>query len=374
MTTRTSLRFDSKSWSWLEVRAGGLFLRSGEQEFFKPETVRALREKLLLELQKHGDVQEVSNLFDQDETELRLRSAVDEIGGRFLPLVCIFRLTFSRGQQDKSFHFVTVIDGFLILIALLLSREVRTEFFSTTRDRTFDIVSGEGRIFASARDRIMDIARQVFKKVELVPPAMTHESLLVTNLPRPKTPIATPCVKLTSASLKAAMKETYLRLREALTSYYLTAQKSRNAEGIAHQISLRERELLKLVQNFTTTSMHQVFARRSLSKKIRRETTTLLNLLMQYKELQAEIVPSVERLERRFRDDGVATNFVRAFGWKEYVDYGNVDAEAALTVIEHAQSEMESSGLKSVTIWAALVTAIVALAVAIVGAFFHLAP
>ena len=45
--------------------------------------------------------------------------------------------------------------------------------------------------------------------------------------------------------------------------------------------------------------------------------------------------------------------------WKEMAQLVPIDREAALIVIEQARSEMETSGVVSATLWAALLGAIV---------------
>jgi hypothetical protein len=358
-------QLSDQSWTDIEIRSGGIFL--GREAFVDPKVTEDIRERLVRELSKQPDVAEVTDLFDPEETELQLRIAFYEVARRFLPLVFVLRVSFVEGRRTKSIPCLIVMDGHTILIGIVSLSAPRF----VLSDRLSDIISEEAQIFASARERILEIAKRVCRETRMVPPTVTHGGLFVTNQQSLKIPKDVPVLKLTGVSLREAMKQTYIALEDMLTSFYLSSRLCNEVSSISRQISSMTSKILELVESFANTSIRQVFTRRSIARKIRLETTRLLSLLTQHNARKSELESGVEALGRSLHETNVASVFLEEIGWKEYVTCGDVDTALTLTVLDHARSEIQSSGIESMTVWAALVSAIVAALVTLLSSWYH---
>jgi len=314
-----------------------------------------IRKAVLEELSKRTEISAVSDLFDQKEVE---RPGFKHLLiGPFAPLVAILQLPERFQDIDKSLpgkhaeKFMMIFDGRMIFFGAVSTEQ--------------EIVLG----FPDARDKLLEIISKA-ATLDMVPPIVTRAGILVANSMPQKALSKRPwkaCINLWKHStMKTALKIAYISLAYQLSKFYNAASVSNNCLRICAQIRSEQGTLLSLMRDFASTRVHQVRRRRSIANLIRVSMANLLNHMSEYNQLAANHQNMIERIEAALRDDNVLRSFMEQEMWKRDVELDSFSSETVLALIEHARSEIETSGLVSITMWAAIVGALAGAIVAAV--------
>lgn len=351
-------RLSDSSWRYLDVGFGGLFL--------KPKSSKALgtlRASVHDCLDSVTEISEVTDLFDSGGTYDQYTHGNRVVSLSFPPLIATVSLPYALqpiskeyGYGQQAAKFVIIVDGtFLIIAAVCAAHDY--------------IVS-----FPDVRDKIVEILTRTCK-AEIIPPNVIFDHLRVENkgkdLSRGSFASKEPVLHLkNSSSIKHALRAVYSNLaRELLAFYYLAGILDEDLI-LADVISKKESKLLDEVRKFLGTRLLQIFRRRSIAKGVRLQINELLLLLSAhsynlgayaYQQARIESFLQEQELAWKLLDSGSAR-------WKTLLGpAGTVDTAYTLAMIEHAQSEVQTSAIMSITIWAAVVGAIVGSIIAALG-------
>lgn len=364
------------NWRFVEVEFGFLSmqpedsakdvlekLRKEDKDRFAQELQKqrdTLREKVRNELKSHPDIGEVGDLFNKSEAEKPIIK-FSQRNAAFPPLLAILHLPVRLQTIEKellilgvpSERFVIIFDGSLLLIGIPSSKA--------------EHMLG----FADARDRILELVGNA-EKFKTIAPCVSRSSLLVVNGRAGSVKVPeyfTPYKLMRNVSLKEAAKIVYLRLAGILSSYYHVCEDAQEAVLISTKISSEEGQILQLVKDFLSTRFYQVLKRHSIGKTVRARMTVILELLAEHGLLSAGLSEDRPSFESILHEDRLLNDFLTRADWKDFTEPGTVDSETALAVIDHVQSETQTSEMISVTIWAGVVGAITG---AVVGSLFTL--
>jgi hypothetical protein len=251
-----------------------------------------------------------------------------------------------EGESDNRIataRFVVAFDGSLLLIGIL-----------------DPVPEDYGRAF-DARDRFIEILQKT-AGFETIAPCLARSSLLLRvkgDDTISSADYVTSLVVTKNSDLKFAMKIAWLRLVELEFGFYGLCQISHREREIALvTIPSEENRLLENVKEFLSTRFFQIRKRRSISMKVRTQTTSILSLLSEHRLRTSLLSEEVAGFEERLPHNGLLKDLLMKNDWKDFVDPGVLDSESALAIVDHARSEMQAYGTISVTIWAAILGAL----------------
>jgi hypothetical protein len=357
-------RSQNSSWQYLELRFGGLIVpkavrrRHGKtREERKKENEKITSE--LLEVRKEirrylsgkPEIIEIRELFEKEERE----KPVVRFGlriARFPPLMITLQLPRRLQEIDNVFlgesaeRFFLVFDGRLLFIGAVSSGIKSMRGYPDVRDKLTELI-GKATTF------------------RIVPPNVTRAGFLVAN---GKTPMSSR-KKLrwdarqqlaSQSSIRRAMQIMYLLHAFKLNYFYMLANVKLKLDRMRRKVGKTQAELLTLARDFVLTSFYQIPKRYASSRKIRMNIGSVLELMSRHKSLSQTFQDRMGWFEKVLRDDDLMRKFLEQEGWKNDLRCQGLDSETTLAIIEHTRSEMETSGLVSVSLWAAIVGAIAA--------------
>lgn len=316
-----------------------------------------LRTRIKLELEKHPEVIEVEDLVRPKPSHEFIGVREDSIDTAFAPLIATFDLPADRtefqGSVDRAERYLVVINGSIVIYAADASRL--------------------GVDFPSLRDKITEILQPVIEP-EIVPPNTSGEILLL-NGPRPQTTSGRPETNLQltdQVTVKVAMGAFYQAAETMLRFFYDLRKEVESSRTLADDVIEKEGALLDLMRDFNSTPFHQIRKRHSINAQMHLIVAELLLTLSKYSMLSLQVSREAHELDKMLADasNSAARKALEESDWKEHVELSPFDRDAALSIIEQARSEMETSGMISATLWSALLGAIVG---ALVGALMALA-
>jgi len=167
------------------------------------------------------------------------------------------------------------------------------------------------------------------------------------------------------------MTAIYQSVNTMLRFFYEIRKEVETSGSLANNLTEKEGALLTLMRGFNSTPIHDIRRRHSINGQMHLIVGELLLTLSQYSTLSLEASNEVHELHKMLTDarQNVARKALDQIDWRENVQLVPIDRDAALSIIEQARSEMETSGMISATLWAALLGGVVG---AIVGALMVL--
>lgn len=292
------------------------------------------------------EIIEIRELFEKKELE-RPEVRFGLLIARFRPLMMTLQLPKRLQEIDNAFlgesaeRFFLVLDGQLLFIGAVSSGIKSMLGYPDVRDKLTELL-GKATTF------------------RIIPPAVTRAGFLVANARTSRKKLRwEACQQLAKrTSARRAMQIIYLLHAFRLNRFYALANMSHRLDRMRREIGKTQAELLTLVRDFLLTSFYQVPKRHSSSKKIHMMIGAVLELMSRHKSLSQTFQDYMGWLEEILRDDELMRKFLEQEDWKADVKPQGLDSETTLAIIEHTRSEMEASGLVSVSLWAAVVGAI----------------
>jgi hypothetical protein len=276
----------------------------------------------------------------------------NKLGMPLSPIVVLLKLPRQvQSIRKKGEHgrvredFVIVLDGELLLIAGLCSPG--------------DYVAG----FPDVRDRMIELLRHTCQPAIVPPNVMgTHLCVLNGETPKPLRPSSKRCVLQMGhlSSVREAMQTVYATLYRELRRFYDARSIALSDVALARKISGGEYGLLKNLGEFNSTRVWQIWTRHRIGRALRRGIADLLLMLSTHRSHLEELSRERGMIETLLQENSDASDFVEHNFWKTLLSGEVTKADTTLAIIEHAQSEMQTSGIMSVTVWAAVVGAVVA--------------
>ncbi len=87
--------------------------------------------------------------------------------------------------------------------------------------------------------------------------------------------------------------------------------------------------------------------------------TAILEMLSEHRQLSSQVSGDLKDFEDYLHEDELLQDLLTKMKWKDYVEPDRfVDNESAMAIIDHVRSEVQSSGIMSVTVWAAIIGAL----------------
>jgi len=334
------------------VNFGGLVLQLSPDEDRWADELEKLREKLRLGLKVHSDIHFVTDLFENERTHEDYLIQ-PTIGGCFSPLAAFFHfppelLDPSESPAEKPPEdYVILLDGCYMLVGTVCQLGKYPVGLA---------------VAPTLRDRLKDLIGEIVP-CRIMPPNIAPCSIMVVNgggeSDKEDREWAVTLHLESRATVKHAMQLIYRRLLSSLPHFYDMCQYSDNAYEVATEIVKEQQGLLHQVKDFQQTGVVNFIKRSSMSKEILLKITSLLELQAQLSSIQQEFEYQRSELEKQLRDDKpMKTLFVERLDWLTDLKKGRVDLELLLKIVDHARSEMETFGLVSVTVWAAVVGAV----------------
>ncbi len=311
----------------------------------------ACRQKIKAALSKCGDLTEIDDLFDSNERkDPYVRFCLEEV--LFHPLVAMLQLPaylnkeFDSGIMSEvaAKQYAIVTDGSILLLA---------------------VPSISGRVATNFPD-VRDYVLQVFERsieFEIVPPNVSRSSVMIVNGMAAKQPFESDCTPFElrkRTNLCDALNLLYLSLIPGLTEYYDLCLNTHECQSDSIKVLSEERELLRLVRQFVETRIYEIVKRRTISKKVRQKIATILELLSDQRLTSRQTSDDEESFRQYLNEDEVVEELLTKMDWKDYVEPEKfVDYDSAMAIVDHVRSEMQTSNLVSISVWAAVIGAII---------------
>ena len=337
------LELGYREWDTLAVQYGGLVLKFPMENHEK--TLDELWSSMAEKIKSAPQTKESKHLYESMPS--RLRSTIlgmVELGftmpRNLNPICALMEFTAEDPfgfEEHVEVKCVIIWDGAVILYA---SHDPRMD--SEVRDKLVEII-GEGNVI-------------------IVPPNVGYTTIALQNGKKEPSPAFkedyAPLSTGTEASIEDGLRLVYTRLVSYLQQFYLGCKIAEKPQQIADTLLKTQEEILDSVRQFTNTKFLQFGQRRKLSRNIRNKITDILVSLSEH----SVSTRTVERMrvvfEDNLRKDDFAKDVFEKAKWRDDVSPGEIDREAALTIVEDARREIESSVSASVTLWAAIIGAI----------------
>jgi hypothetical protein len=303
-------------------------------------------------LEQRSEISKVTDLLSESESPA-VRVAIEQgdktIAEVFRPLICILQFP-SRLQELELYEasaerFVIALNGVLVFYGAV---------FPKNKPAQAD--------FPSVRERVIEILQKNCN-VKVVPPNIALGELCVFNKGIKPTSdqgdYAVPVHLARRVTLRDAMRFVYKRFRGILTSFYLLNLTVEESDDAVRSIRLQERDLLVSLRDLLSTRAINVFKRRRIANAIQLGTTALLELLSTNASFSSRLGNEQLQFKKELMSDGVAISLLGKSHWDECVTGQTVDKDSLLALVQHVQSETQTSRIVSVTVWAAIVGSIV---------------
>jgi hypothetical protein len=317
-----------------------------------------LRKAIVARLRERSEISEVQDLFeagvgigDSIINSYTLSSDFEEAS--FPPIIAVLQLP-ARLQHIElgllagtgarvSEKFVILLDG--------------ESMFISAPARTPEMVLG----FADARDKIKEILGDV-TKFETVAPTPSRVALRLVNGTQEGSQITQSEATLRLdrvTKLKDAIQLVYVGLKSTVDDFYSLLKQVNKEDRVVSAITDDGAKLLAAITDLHTTQLYHFLKRRSTMKEMRSRITAILGSLSLYSSVMQQISEDRNRLVRDLKDDELVRDLLEKNEWEREARTAKVDSQSALAIVEHARSEIELSGIVSITIWAALAGAII---------------
>jgi hypothetical protein len=341
-----------------EKMEGGLLVKlgTGEEVNIGPELVKRTQQRrnaIIKVLSDETDIRDIKDLFEEGDPR-----------GEGIPIIGLFNPVMFAVNKPARFQYVSYP-----------AVEEISEIFYAVYDGELLILCSEcseGRSvvgFTKVGDQVAKLISRAIERSETIPPCITHRSLFIVNgeANNENESSEVQVVISEAPTVTDALRLFYATQIDFLWKFYGVAQSAFEARKISIEMRTYQRSILELVERFVNTSDYNIPAKRKLRKEIKLAITRVLRGMAEYSTLQASVSRQMDGLREISEGNNVRMGILeRTIVWKEYVE-ANFDFEPILSVIEHARSEMDSYGVSSSSLWAAIIGAIVGAIVTLIA-------
>jgi hypothetical protein len=301
--------------------------------------VLELRTKLIEELNKNGEVQNVSDLFGESPFWTYFNPIIFTI---HLPL-SLQKKDYVKDEPSRAFceDFECVYDGSNLFIAALCDSD-KVPF------GVFDI-----------RDKIRDILSSMMK-ITTVPPCLFSDPVILTlkgdsDVPKDLGLLMEVTKPVES---KTALGELYLQVGCELDDFYEMCYLAQELGEQSTKIEEEAYRLLMHMTEFLSADWKQVLKRRNFINQRRKDMSKILEKVARYQS-------DTNLLKRKLRDYrmltvGLIWKIIKEEDVKFYATpYAVLDSDSILKTVEHVRSELETHSMNRYVLVSAIIGAIV---------------
>lgn len=352
---------------------GGLLIRSSTAE---PDNLEQLREKLRSTLTSHKEVNEVSDLKPKSSLTWYSTTA---IGSTFPPLVATIRVPtsdqpFASAIKDNSSagialaeNFAFVTDGQLLYVGAECN----------SHEEFRGILLGSPDV----REKIIGLIKEAVE-CETVGPTPAQIPFLVGHSNAPDWVKSTEAVFVRleeMATVKGDMASVYDLTNDRLSTFYDIRYDADMTLKQARELGEDQTQLLDQLLILLNMRWLHPIQRRRVTNDIRRNIANILRLLSLHGSTSGRVSEDVADLDAKIARENIlfdapqnssSNEALTKLGWKKHSEAAIVDRDSVLSIVEHVRSEVQVSRNLSVTIWAALIGAVIGSILTIIGTYF----
>lgn len=345
---------EDSAWDCLEIQFHGLFLRSDELQTEQGTDYKSKWKEIFEFLKTQPLVREVQYLDEpkNDEDVLSMGTfGVSEAPINLTPIIMVLNSPVIRIEGAKEIIDPEAARCFVIISGALALYGVPSQL----RDYQLE--------FSDARDKLLSLLTHRFPFTFVEAHGGGGAVFLLNggrNTEVTKRKFAIACSLGQTLAIRDAMSWILKAIGTSLTHLYLECDFADKSQSLSDKVLSSRDELLGLVSKFIQARFYDVPKRHDLSKQIRLSITSIYDMLTKHSMIAKRVEANRQEFEKILAEGPISLPLSQVGNWAANLTPGEIDREETYAIIDHARGEITASATVSVTIWAAVVGAIVA--------------